>query len=105
MARDMSVEVRLEAFNALTKIEAVSEDILLQTLSKRVLGSVKEKRSLGQCCAEQFETLVSSVAGAIVHGLEDEFFEVTFSLPFHLYCCSGLCIYVFEIVVSITISC
>ncbi|PON42479.1 Coatomer beta subunit [Parasponia andersonii] len=76
MARDMSVEVRVEAFSALRKIEVVSEDILLQTLSKRVLGIVKEKKSLGQCCGEQFEILASSVAGALLHGLEDEFFEV-----------------------------
>ncbi|KAF4401381.1 hypothetical protein G4B88_001575 [Cannabis sativa] len=76
MARDMSVEVRVEAFNALRKIEVVSEDILLQTLSKKLLGIVKEKRSLGQCCGEQFEVLASSAAGALMHGLEDEFFEV-----------------------------
>ncbi|XP_062094967.1 protein SIEL isoform X2 [Humulus lupulus] len=76
MARDMSVEVRVEAFNGLRKIEVVSEDILLQTLSKRLLAIVKEKRSLGLCFGEQFEILASSVAGALMHGLEDEFFEV-----------------------------
>ena len=76
MARDMSVEVRVEALSALRKIEVVSEDILLQTLSKRVLGIVKEKRTFGQCCNEQFEIMASSAAGALLHGLEDEFFEV-----------------------------
>ena len=74
----MSMEVRVEAFDALGKINMVSEDILLQTLSKRVLGTTKEKRSLGQCPVEQFERLVSNVAGVLVHGLEDEFYEVTF---------------------------
>ncbi|KAJ0089195.1 hypothetical protein Patl1_31443 [Pistacia atlantica] len=50
MARDMSMEVRVEAFDALGKVAVVSEDILLQ-------------RSSG-------------AAGAFVHGLEDEFYEV-----------------------------
>nr|XP_023903304.1 protein SIEL [Quercus suber] len=76
MGRDMSMEVRVEAFDALGKINVVSEDILLQTLSKRVLATSKEKRSLGQCPAEQFEILASNVAGVLVHGLEDEFYEV-----------------------------
>ncbi|KAM4079004.1 hypothetical protein ACB094_09G083100 [Castanea mollissima] len=76
MGRDMSMEVRVEAFDALGKINVVSEDILLQTLSKRVLAITKEKRSLGQCPAEQFEILASNVAGVLVHGLEDEFYEV-----------------------------
>jgi integrator complex subunit 4 len=78
MGRDMSMEVRVEAFDALGKIQMVSEHILLQTLSKRVLGITKEMRSLGQCPAEQFEILASSMAGVLVHGLEDEFYEVTF---------------------------
>ncbi|XP_060674160.1 protein SIEL isoform X1 [Ziziphus jujuba] len=75
MARDMSMEVRVEAFNALGKIEMVSEYILLQTLSKKVLGS-KENICLGQYYTEQFEKLASDAAGALVHGLEDEFHEV-----------------------------
>lgn len=76
MGRDMSMEVRVEAFDSLGKIENVSEDVLLQTLSKRVLGITKEMGSLGQCPAEEFEISASSVAGVFVHGLEDEFFEV-----------------------------
>lgn len=74
----MSMEVRVEAFDALGKINVVSEDILLQTLSKRVLAITKGKRSLGQCPAEQFVILASNVAGVLVHGLEDEFYVVTF---------------------------
>ena len=77
MARDMSVKVRVETFIALGKIQMVSEDILLQTLSKRVLGMIKEKRSLGHCCSEQFERVVSNAAGAILHGFEDEYHEVS----------------------------
>ncbi|XP_059462370.1 protein SIEL isoform X2 [Corylus avellana] len=76
MGRDMSMEVRVEVFNALGKIEMVSEDILLQTLSKRVLGITKKMTSRGQFPAEQFEILASSMAGVLVHGLEDEFYEV-----------------------------
>lgn len=82
MARDMSVNVRVETFIALGKVQMVSEDILLQTLSKRVLGMVKEKRSLGLCCSEQFERAVSNVAGAILHGFEDEYREVILYLQF-----------------------
>ncbi|KAG7965208.1 hypothetical protein I3843_09G212000 [Carya illinoinensis] len=76
MGRDMSMEVRVEAFDALGKIEIVSVDILLQTLSKRVLGTTKEMGSFGQCPAAEVERSASSVAGVLVHGLEDEFYEV-----------------------------
>ncbi|XP_028760917.1 protein SIEL-like [Neltuma alba] len=76
MARDMSMEVRVEAFCALGKIEIVSEDLLLQTLSKRVLEVGKKKEVFGRNTTEQFKMLAASVAGALVHGLEDEFFEV-----------------------------
>lgn len=72
------MEVRVEAFYALGKIKLVSEDILLQTLSKRVLVTTKGKGSFAQCSDEQLEVSGSSVAGAFVHGLEDEFHEVTF---------------------------
>ncbi|KAK4268527.1 hypothetical protein QN277_025174 [Acacia crassicarpa] len=76
MARDMSMEVRVEAFTALGKVEIVSEDFLLQTLSKRVLEVGKKKEVFGQNTTEQFKMLAASVAGALVHGLEDEFFQV-----------------------------
>lgn len=72
------MEVRIEAFHALGKIGMVSQDILLQTLSKKVLVTTKEKKSLAQCSDEQLEVSGSSVAGAFMHGLEDEFHEVTF---------------------------
>ncbi|KAK7273765.1 hypothetical protein RIF29_14828 [Crotalaria pallida] len=76
MARDMSMKVRTEAFNGLGKMEIVSEDFLLQSLSKRVLAFGKKKEALYQSTSEQFVKLATSVAGALVHGLEDEFFEV-----------------------------
>lgn len=57
----MSVDVRLEVFNAIGKITNASENILLQTLSKKVLD----------------KTQTSNVAGVFVHGMEDEFYEVS----------------------------
>ncbi|XP_028240545.1 protein SIEL isoform X4 [Glycine soja] len=76
MARDMNMKVRVEAFSGLRKMEMVSEDLLLQSLSKRVSGHGKQKETLGQRTSEQFVMLATNVAGALVHGLEDEFFEV-----------------------------
>lgn len=75
------MKVRVEAFNGLRKMEMVSEDLLLQSLAKRVSGRGKQKDTGGQRTSEQFVMLASSVAGALVHGLEDEFFEVTFENP------------------------
>eukprot|EP00257_Ricinus_communis_P027044 XP_025014458.1 protein SIEL isoform X4 [Ricinus communis] len=72
MVRDMSMGVRVGAFSALGKIQIVSEDILLQTLSKKVLPIIKEKKSQ---IAERFQSLAASAAGAFMHGLEDEFYE------------------------------
>ncbi|KAK4834531.1 hypothetical protein QYF36_024374 [Acer negundo] len=85
MVRDMSMEVRVEAFDALGKIGLVSEDILLQTLSKKVLGVIKERISHSKCNEECFEISASATAGAFLHGLEDEFYEVRRSA------CSSLC--------------
>ncbi|XP_021638150.2 protein SIEL isoform X2 [Hevea brasiliensis] len=83
MVRDMCVGVRIEIFNALGNIQMVSEDILLQTLSKKVLSIMKKKRSHSLHTTENFELLASSAAGAFIHGLEDEFCEVQKSA-----CCS-----------------
>ncbi|KAF2306456.1 hypothetical protein GH714_018262 [Hevea brasiliensis] len=76
MVRDMCVGVRIEVFNALGNIQMVSEDILLQTLSKKVLSIMKKKRSHSLHTTENFELLASSAAGAFIHGLEDEFCEI-----------------------------
>lgn len=81
MARDMSMKVRVEVFNSLRKMEMISEDLLLQSLSKRVSRPGKQKETLGECTSEQFVMLATSVAGVLVHGLEDEFFEVIFENP------------------------
>lgn len=81
------MEVRVAAFDALGKIGVVSENILLQTLSKRVLGIAKDKKPLVQCSekgkslgrydVKHFNVEAYVAAGAFVHGLEDEFYEVT----------------------------
>ncbi|XP_047330619.1 protein SIEL [Impatiens glandulifera] len=75
MVRDMAIGVRIEAFDALGQINDVSEDILLQTLSKKVLPINKGKKYPKPCSMNQ-ELEVALVAGAFVHGLEDEFNEV-----------------------------
>ncbi|XLU54139.1 hypothetical protein S245_048787, partial [Arachis hypogaea] len=69
VVRDMNMKVRVEVFNGLGKMEIVSKELLMQSLSKRVLV-------LDQSPTEQFVLLASNVAGALVHGVEDEFFEV-----------------------------
>ncbi|KAL4352960.1 hypothetical protein GQ457_06G005550 [Hibiscus cannabinus] len=81
MVRDMSIEVRLEAFGALGKIGLISEDILLQTLCKKVLGTNKDKIYKP---IEGLDIPASAVAGAFIHGLEDEFSEVRMSACFSL---------------------
>ncbi|KAA8517473.1 hypothetical protein F0562_017766 [Nyssa sinensis] len=96
MVRDMSVGVRVEAFDALGKIGMVSEDILSQALSKKVLASTKGKIypghcSIKQCSTKQFEIPASSAAGAFVHGLEDEFYEVRRSACYSLRMLAILC--------------
>ncbi|KAH7867126.1 hypothetical protein Vadar_029110 [Vaccinium darrowii] len=88
MVRDMSLKVRVEAFDALGEISMVSEEILLQTLSKKPLSvslqgskpilqqcGLKQKTYLGLCSTKQFEIPASNAAGVFVHGLEDEFSE------------------------------
>ncbi|XP_057953512.1 protein SIEL [Malania oleifera] len=75
MVRDMSMKVRVEAFDALGRIGMVSEDILLQTLSKKVLGIIKEKKYFDHY-SKELQAQTSGFAGVFVHGLEDEFYEV-----------------------------
>ncbi|CAK9327124.1 unnamed protein product [Citrullus colocynthis] len=76
MTRDMNMKVRVNAFDAIKRLEIVSEDLLLQSVSKRVLSIFKGKKSLVQCSTEQLEMLASDVAGTFVHGVEDEFYQV-----------------------------
>lgn len=76
MVRDMSMNVKIEAFNALGKLTMASEYILMQTLSKKVLPLTKEKTLPGQLSRNHSNLPASSAAGAFIHGLEDEFHEV-----------------------------
>uniref|UniRef100_A0A0A0LS72 Integrator complex subunit 4/Protein SIEL C-terminal Ig-like domain-containing protein n=1 Tax=Cucumis sativus TaxID=3659 RepID=A0A0A0LS72_CUCSA len=76
MTRDMNMKVRVNAFDAIRRLEIVSEDLLLQSVSKRVLSIFKGKKSLVQCSTDQLELLALNVAGAFVHGIEDEFYQV-----------------------------
>ncbi|GER55763.1 integrator complex subunit [Striga asiatica] len=76
MVRDTDSEIRVAAFNALGKVQTVSEDILLQTLSKKPLLATKEKNYLGQYTAKIFKIQATAAAYTFVHGLEDEFYQV-----------------------------
>ncbi|XP_021769635.1 LOW QUALITY PROTEIN: protein SIEL-like [Chenopodium quinoa] len=76
MVRDMNVGVRVEAFTTLGKITYVSEDILLQTLNKKVDEAIKVKQSLALSSSNSHEIHAGVAAGAFIHGLEDEYSEV-----------------------------
>ncbi|PIM99771.1 hypothetical protein CDL12_27734 [Handroanthus impetiginosus] len=76
MIRDTDMEIRVTAFNALGKIQTVSEDILLQTLSKKASAATKQKSYPGQYTAKLFKVPATAAAFALVHGLEDEFYQV-----------------------------
>ncbi|MCD7451511.1 hypothetical protein HAX54_012396 [Datura stramonium] len=76
MVRDMSVKVRVEVFNALGKIETVSEYILLQTLSKKASAATKKMNFPGQYSDKKFRIPATSASLAFLYGLEDEFNEV-----------------------------
>ncbi|KAL3633347.1 hypothetical protein CASFOL_000597 [Castilleja foliolosa] len=79
MVRDTDMKIRVAAFNALGKIHCVSEDILLQTFSKKALLATKEKTYLGQYTAKLFKIPATTAAFTFIHGLEDEFHEVKIS--------------------------
>ncbi|KAL6010627.1 hypothetical protein ACLOJK_001063 [Asimina triloba] len=74
MVRDMSMEIRVEAFLAVGRTRMVSEDVLLQTLSKKI--NQNESKSLRKLAGKGSMLSISSAAGAFVHGLEDEFYQV-----------------------------
>lgn len=84
MARDMNAEVRIEAFLALGKIQPISDDVLLQGLSKKVLGTKTDRKVLTKFTSMEIVSLVASAAGAFIHGLEDELSEVFMTLN-HVY--------------------
>ncbi|XP_024016440.1 protein SIEL isoform X2 [Eutrema salsugineum] len=74
IVRDMSVDVRVEVFKGFGIIGAASESIILQTLSKKVLGAEKGKKP--QNCLSTESADVAAAAGVFIHGFEDEFYEV-----------------------------
>ncbi|KAJ0979408.1 hypothetical protein J5N97_014882 [Dioscorea zingiberensis] len=76
VARDMSMKVRVEAFVALGKIKLVSESVLLQSLSKKVSGIKGGKKVLPGSSSIEYKFSLSRAAGAFIHGIEDEFYQV-----------------------------
>ncbi|CAN4111858.1 unnamed protein product [Withania somnifera] len=76
IARDMSVRVRVEAFNALGKIGIVSECILLLTLSKKASSETKVMNFPGHYSEKLFRIPAECATLAFLHGVEDEFDEV-----------------------------
>ncbi|CAL9220082.1 unnamed protein product [Arabidopsis halleri] len=74
VVRDMSVDVRVEVFKAFGIIGTASESIILQTLSKKVLGAGKGKKPQNHLSNGSAD--VSAAAGVFIHGFEDEFYEV-----------------------------
>ncbi|GJY50273.1 tyrosine transaminase family protein [Tanacetum coccineum] len=69
VVRDMSLNVGINAFNALGNVGVVSDSILLQTLSKRIDKELPRRHSV-----KHFNLPIST--GAFVHGLKDEFVRI-----------------------------
>lgn len=83
MARDMCTQVRMEAFTALGKMQRVSEGVLLQSLSKKVIKTDSMNVSIinGQKLPPKLK--IPCAAGIFSHGIEDEFYQVlSFSCSF-----------------------
>ncbi|WVZ56513.1 hypothetical protein U9M48_007030 [Paspalum notatum var. saurae] len=76
MARDMCTQVRIEAFSALGKMQRVSEGVLLQSLSKKVIKTDTMCGSIinGQKLPPKLK--IPCAAGVFSHGIEDEFYQV-----------------------------
>ncbi|KAG0551636.1 hypothetical protein BDA96_01G439900 [Sorghum bicolor] len=76
MARDMCTQVRMEAFTALGKMQRVSEGVLLQSLSKKVIKTDSMNVSIinGQKLPPKLK--IPCAAGIFSHGIEDEFYQV-----------------------------
>lgn len=70
------MKVRVEAFVALGKIKLVSESVLLQSLSKKVFGAKGGKKILSDSSSIEYKFSLSRAAGAFIHGIEDEFYQV-----------------------------
>ncbi|KAL6907461.1 hypothetical protein ACP4OV_002500 [Aristida adscensionis] len=76
MARDMSTRVRIEAFGALGKMNRVSEGVLLQSLSKKVIKTVTSSGSIVNGIKLPPKLKLPCAAGIFAHGIEDEFYQV-----------------------------
>ncbi|PUZ41618.1 hypothetical protein GQ55_9G519000 [Panicum hallii var. hallii] len=76
MARDMCTKVRIEAFGTLGKMQQVSEDVLLQSLSKKVIKTDTMSGCIinGQKLPPKLK--IPCAAGIFAHGIEDEFYQV-----------------------------
>ncbi|CAL4913879.1 unnamed protein product [Urochloa decumbens] len=76
MARDMCMKVRIEAFGALGKMQRVSEGVLLQSLSKKVIKTDPTSGCIinGQKLPPRL--IIPCAAGIFAHGIEDEFYQV-----------------------------
>ncbi|EPS64596.1 hypothetical protein M569_10186, partial [Genlisea aurea] len=83
MARDMDMRTRVASFCELEKIQTVSKDILLQTLSKKLLPGIKEKCYPGQYSINLHKLPATAAAFAFLHGLEDEFHETLYHAALH----------------------
>lgn len=66
--------MRVEVFKGFGIIGTASESIILQTLSKKVLGAGKGKKP--QNHLSNVSANVAAAAGVFIHGFEDEFYEV-----------------------------
>lgn len=76
MVKDLCVDVKLAAFDGLGKITLVSQDVLLQTLTKRVRLTTNMKKFP----RHWLHVSASDAAGALLLGLEDEFLEVSLNI-------------------------
>jgi hypothetical protein len=76
MARDMCVNVRIEAFAALGKMQRVSEGVLLQSLSKKVIKTDTMSGCIINGQKLPPKLIIPCAAGIFAHGIEDEFYQV-----------------------------
>lgn len=76
MARDMCIKVRIEAFAALGKMQRVSEGVLLQSLSKKVIKTDTMSGCIINGQKLPPKLIIPCAAGIFAHGIEDEFYQV-----------------------------
>ncbi|GJN08239.1 hypothetical protein PR202_ga26139 [Eleusine coracana subsp. coracana] len=76
MARDMCMKVRVEALCALGKMQQVSESVLLQSLSKKVIKANVLSGSIIKGTKLAPKLKLPCAAGIFAHGIEDEFYQV-----------------------------